>query len=199
MIKMPVRVSATNTHDHHKASRPKVESERLPALSEEKRAMDDIGEAADLQRDQLILNRCATLGLPLLRAIHFAVAADSKDPQSLLRVLDLDFSTFKPMRRRHPKRWLWMAAQTSSVSYRDTLTEADLLSVLTGTEVPSQYLPHVGHFLDEAPIEVIVMATEEAAQRSGLPIHRVWGNIEQLAFRYSDSRQSLWTWKPSAR
>ncbi|EHP37724.1 hypothetical protein OR16_41254, partial [Cupriavidus basilensis OR16] len=68
---------------------------------------------------QAILARSAALGLSLAQAQRFAAALDGTDPHALLRVLGLDLSMLKPLRPRH---WLWMAAQTSSVSYRDTLT-----------------------------------------------------------------------------
>lgn len=54
---------------------------------------------ADRARDQKILDRCTTLGLPLLKAIKLAVASDATDLYALLRVIDLDFSTYNMGRR----------------------------------------------------------------------------------------------------
>ena len=62
---------------------------------------------------QAIYDRCADLGLSIEHAQRLAVAANETDPQSLLRVLGLDFVTLVPIK---PRRWLWMVAQTSSVS-----------------------------------------------------------------------------------
>lgn len=86
-----------------------------------------------------------------------------------------------------------MAAQTSSTSYRGTLTEDVLLEILKGGAVPDEFGPHVGHLLDEAPIQIVVMAVTEAAHRSGMPIEEIWRNVAQLARRHSDCRRDLWT------
>ncbi len=85
-----------------------------------------------------------------------------------------------------------MAAQTSSVSYRGTLTEDALLEILTTGTVPADFEAHVGHFLDEAPIDYVVFSVAEAAQKSQTSIQLVWDTVAQLANRYSDRRQSLW-------
>jgi hypothetical protein len=142
--------------------------------------------------DRRILDRCAVLGLSLLQAVQLAKAADPHDPQSLLRVLDLDFSTYEPMPHRSPKHWLRMAAQTSSVSYRDTLTEGALLEILTTGIVPAGFEAHVGHFLDEAPVGLVVFSVAEVAQKNQTSIKVVWDIVAQLANRYSDYRQPLW-------
>jgi hypothetical protein len=145
------------------------------------------------QNDRKILARCEALGLPLLKAIQLAVASDPADPYALLRLLDLDFETWEPVRRSRRQRSLWMAARTSSVSYRGTLTEEMLLDLLTGGKVPAGFAAHVGHFLDEAPVGMVVMAVAEAAQRSGTPIQTVWRNLAALAFQHSCYRCALWT------
>ena len=80
-----------------------------------------------------------------------------------------------------PRRWLWMAAQTSSVSYRGILTPEVLLAILTTGEVPPEFTSHVLHLLEEAPIQIVVMAVEQAAQQSGVPIETIWRNVAQLA------------------
>lgn len=151
--------------------------------------------ASDLPQrpdDWRILAQCAALGLSLLQAVQLANAADPRDPQSLLRVLNLDFSTYEPMPHRGQKHWLQMAAQTSSVSYRGTLTEGALLDILTTGTVPVDFKAHVGHFLDEAPIDCVVFSIAEVAQKNQTSIQRVWNIVAQLANRYSDRRQSLW-------
>jgi hypothetical protein len=157
-------------------------------------APNAIMTTGDSQRpdDRRILNECAALGLSLLQAVQLANANDPRDPQSLLRVLNLDFSTYAPMPHRSRKRWLRMAAQTSSVSYRGTLTEDALLEILTTGIVPADFEAHVGHLLDEAPIDFVVFSIAEAAQKSQTSIQLVWGNVAQLARRYSNHRQALW-------
>ncbi|OFJ47556.1 hypothetical protein BA896_023390 [Janthinobacterium lividum] len=88
--------------------------------------------------DQAIYDRCAALGLSIEHAQRLAVAANETDPQSLLRVLGLDFATLAPLK---PRRWLWMVAQTSSVSYRRILTPETLLEILTTGDVPPIFFP----------------------------------------------------------
>jgi hypothetical protein len=124
--------------------------------------------------------------------------ADPADPNALLRMLDLDFETYEPVQRSRPQRSLWMAAQTSSVSYRGTLTGEMLLELLTGGKVPAGFAAHLGHFLDEVPVDMVVMAVAEAAQRSGTPIQTVWRNVAALALQHSGYRRALWTryWPP---
>lgn len=47
-------------------------------------------------------------------------------------------------------------------------------------EAPAEFLAHVGHFLNEAPMQLVVMAIEQAAQQSGVPIAGIWRNVAQL-------------------
>lgn len=156
--------------------------------------IDGSDDVASYMRDQRIVERCEALGLSLQRAMQLAIASDSNDPDALLRILGLDFSTLQPMLYRRPKRWLWMAARTSSVSYRGALTEEMLLSVLLGGEIPHGFEAHIGHLLDEAPIEMVVLAVEEAAQRSKRPIREIWIIVHRLADRYSYFRSQVWLW-----
>jgi len=140
--------------------------------------------------DQAICDRCAALGLSIEHAQRLAAAADETDPQSLLRVLGLDFATRVPLK---PRRWLWMVAQTSSVSYRRILTPETLLEVLTTGDVPPEFLSHVLHLLDEAPIQCVVMAVEQAAQKSGVPIDVLWRNVELISEQTRSRRNGAWT------
>lgn len=84
-----------------------------------------------------------------------------------------------------------MAAQTASVSYRGTLTPDALLAILTTGVVPAAFSAHVAHLFDEAPIQLVVMAVEQAAQQSDVPIAAIWRNVERLAGMWSQ-RQTLW-------
>lgn len=62
-----------------------------------------------------------------------------------------------------------MAAQSSSVSYRGTLTEDELEQILLTGDVPGEREVHVGHFVNELPIQVVVMAIEQVALRQRIP------------------------------
>ena len=67
-----------------------------------------------------------------------------------------------------------MAAQTSSVSYRGTLTPEILLAVLVIGEVPTAFGAH---------LYVVVQPAEEASQQSGMSISEIWTNVRRLAGR----------------
>lgn len=140
--------------------------------------------------DQAICDRCAVLGLSIEHAQRLAAVANKTDPQSLLRVLGLDFATLVPLK---PRRWLWMVAQTASVSYRRILTPETLLEILTTGDVPPLFLSHVLHVLDEASIQSVVMAVEQAAQESGIPIAVIWRNVAQISEKMQSHRNGAWT------
>ncbi|MDQ1835201.1 hypothetical protein [Massilia scottii] len=124
--------------------------------------------------DPVILTRCAELGLSFDQAQRIALASGSALPWAL----GLDFVTFTPLK---PRRWLWMAAQTSSVSYRGFLTPELLLEILMTGEVPRAFASHVLHLLEEAPIQLVVLAVEQAAQQGGVPIATLWRNVARIA------------------
>lgn len=139
-----------------------------------------MNQAAD---NQAINARCAALGLSLTWAQRLAGAGHSQ--QDLAHLLGLDPLTLTPLK---PRRWLWMAAQTCSVSYREPLTTDGLLAVLTTGAVPPAADPTVFHFLEEAPLQVVVMAVEQAAQESGVAIARIWYNLDCIAAALSSTR-----------
>ena len=141
-------------------------------------------------KDQAIYDRCAALGLSIEHAQRLALAANETDPQSLLRVLGLDFVKLAPLK---PRRWLWMVAQTSSVSYRRILTPETLLEILTTGDMPPEFFSHVLHLLDEASIQSVVMAVEQAAQKSGIPIEVIWRNVELISEETQSCRNGAWT------
>lgn len=78
-----------------------------------------------------IARRCAALGLT--RGQAQALADAEPFPSDLMQVLALDRNTLAPLPSR---RWLWMAAQTSSVSYTNVLTPDALLAALVSCDVP---------------------------------------------------------------
>lgn len=109
------------------------------------------------------------------------------DPHALARALGLDTTTLQPLKVR---RWLWMAAQSSSVSYRGTLTEDELEQILLTGDVPVGREAHVGHFVNELPIQVVVMASEQVALRRRIPIGEVWAVFGQLLRKYGYQEQA---------
>ncbi|TFW09465.1 XRE family transcriptional regulator [Oxalobacteraceae bacterium OM1] len=109
----------------------------------------------------------------------------------LLSVLGLSFDAPSTAARKN-KRGLWMAAKTSSVSYRRELGSEQLERALTSGQVPSGLESNLLHFLDEAPVEIVVMAVEEAAQRQSDNPAKVWANVARLAKALGANRSDLW-------
>lgn len=139
---------------------------------------------------QAVVERCRALGLSIDQARRLASMLSATDPHALARSLGLDTTTLQPLKVR---RWLWMAAQSSSVSYRGTLTEDELEDVLITGNVPVGREAHVGHFVDEVPIQVVVMAIEQVALRRRIPIGEVWAVFGDLVAKYSDQgKAALW-------
>lgn len=170
----------------------RVSSDQLTGSTESGASMANRTPVGQPPYDTRILDRCATLGLSLPQAVKLANANDPSDTQSLLRLLRLDFSTYEPLQIRGKPYWLQMAANSSSVSYRDTLTRDELLMALTTGVVPTTFAAHLGYFLDEVAISIVVFSVAEAAQESQTSPHCIWNNIARLASPYSDHRRSVW-------
>ncbi|MCW5580554.1 MAG: helix-turn-helix domain-containing protein [Luteimonas sp.] len=109
----------------------------------------------------------------------------------VLSVLGMDMPA-PDMRARRKKRGLWMAAKNASVSYTTELQPETLGRVLASGDVPATYAPHLAHLLDEAPVQMVVMAVEEAASKAHVPPRKVWRNVAKLAKSLSAHRQDLW-------
>lgn len=109
----------------------------------------------------------------------------------LLNVLgmQLGMATVAPPK----KRGLWMAAKTSSIRYRGELTSAMLGKSLATGKAPPGYEAHIGHLLEEAPVELIVMAVEEVAEAKQTPPSEIWEHVAQLAEELADARKGMWT------
>lgn len=108
----------------------------------------------------------------------------------VLNVLGLD-SAVPMVSARSRKNGLWMAAKTASVSYKRELDADTLAHTLVKGEVPPQYVAHIAHLLDEAPIPMLVMAVEAAAEHEHIAPRRIWRNIARLAKELGLSRQHV--------
>jgi transcriptional regulator with XRE-family HTH domain len=107
---------------------------------------------------------------------------------SLLSLLGLDVIT----QEHHQKhRGLDMASKTASVSYRTKLQSSDLSRSLACGVLPEKIYPHVASLLDEAPLEIIVSAVEEAAKINHVAPKVIWKNIDRWAHEMHSPR-SAW-------
>lgn len=144
------------------------------------RADDTDGHVQHGGGSQGARKRCTSLGLSLRQVQQLAEAA--RPPTDPLHVLGLDLPTLCPLTTR---RWLWMAAQTCSVSYRLAITAEELLEVLTtGDGTPTVISPII-HLPEEAPLQIVIMAVEQASQKSGVAISKIWCNLGQIAAAWS--------------
>lgn len=107
---------------------------------------------------------------------------------SLLSLLGLDVITQEHGKKHHG---LDMASKTASVSYKTKLQSHDLSYSLVSGELPEKIYPHVATLLDEAPLEIIVSAVEEAAQINHVSPKLIWKNINRWAHEMHSPR-SVW-------
>jgi hypothetical protein len=100
-------------------------------------------------------------------------------------MLGLDPVTFA---LRRPKPWLWMAARSSSTSYKGNFTPETLQQVIITGEVPAEFVAHVTYFMDEVVMQVFLMAIEQAAMQTDTSISKIWRNIAILRNKINSHR-----------
>jgi transcriptional regulator with XRE-family HTH domain len=84
-----------------------------------------------------------------------------------------------------------IAARTASVSYKTTVSAAQLREALTsGTAAPG-FLPHVYALLDEAPVSLLASVVEQLHREEGVERAQVWKQMRALAHRLKSSRE-IW-------
>ena len=108
--------------------------------------------------------------------------------QSLLSLIGLDVIT-----QKHNKEYqgLDMASKTASISYKTELQSSDLSHSLAYGELPENIYSHVATLLDEAPLEIIISAVEEAAEINHVAPKVIWKNIDRWANEMQSPR-SAW-------
>ena len=109
----------------------------------------------------------------------------------ILNVLGLNLDT-PSLAARQRKKGLWMAAKTSSVSYRKEMTSEELEQALSSGIAPEELQSNLLHFLDEAPLPVVVMAVEETAQQEKVDPATIWSNVGKLGKQLGAIRHALW-------
>lgn len=107
----------------------------------------------------------------------------------LVKVLGLLGLDLDARRSRHPARGLLMASRTASVSYRYALDARSLAHALASGRIRPGMEPHLAVLLDEAPLQIVVMAVEEAARRERVPPKRIWRNLARWAVELRSPRR----------
>ena len=104
---------------------------------------------------------------------------------SLLSLLGLDMVAREREKKQHG---LDMASKTASVSYKTKLEKAALSKSLATGNLPENIIPHIATLLDEAPLEIIVSAVEEAANINNISPKVIWRNIIRWAHEINSPR-----------
>ena len=104
---------------------------------------------------------------------------------ALLSLLGLDVIAQEYSKKRHG---LDIASKTASVSYKTKLHSNDLSYSLACGKLPDNIYPHVATLLDEAPLEIIVSAVEEAAKDNHISPKLIWKNIHRWAYEMQSPR-----------
>jgi transcriptional regulator with XRE-family HTH domain len=107
---------------------------------------------------------------------------------SLLSLLGLNVITQNHSKKHHG---LDMASQTASVSYKTKLQSSTLSHSLAYGKLPENIYSHVATLLDEAPLEIIISAVEEAAEMNHVAPKIIWKNIDRWANEMQSPR-SAW-------
>jgi transcriptional regulator with XRE-family HTH domain len=107
----------------------------------------------------------------------------------VLGLLGLDLAA---QRSTRPARGLVIASRTASASYRYPLDAESLARALVSGEIPRGMEPHLALLLDEAPLQIVVMAVEEAAHQQRVPPKQIWRNLARWATELRSPRR-VWT------
>lgn len=158
----------------------------------------EVGKAVRARRlavglTQLRLAKLAGLSRQTVQQLEAGTITDLSFGRlvNLLGVLGLSFAPPSLM-AREKKSGLWIAAKNASVSYRGEFTTDQLQQALATGQVPANHKSNLLHFLDETPLQVVVMAVEETAYLESVSPARIWTCVAQLARQLESLRSVLW-------
>ncbi|MBI1889429.1 MAG: helix-turn-helix domain-containing protein [Burkholderiales bacterium] len=142
---------------------------------------------------QVRLARLANLSRQTVQRLEAGTIEDLSFNR-LLRILNVLGLTIDgpSIAAREKKPGLWMAANTSSVSYKHKLSEEMLRKALATGQIPVGCEATIAHFIDETPIPIVVMAVEETAQLERMPPSAIWSHVAHLADQLGATRRELW-------
>jgi transcriptional regulator with XRE-family HTH domain len=155
--------------------------------------LSQLGTAVKARREALglsqkALGRLAGLSRATINQLERGTLRDL-GVAKLFRLLGLLGLALAPPRVGRSGRGLAMASRTASVSYRRALDADALACALASGTIPPGMEPHVATLLDEAPLEIVVRAVEEAAQREHVDPRRIWRNLARWAAELRSPRR----------
>ena len=107
----------------------------------------------------------------------------------LLNLLDLLGLALDAHARPAKGHALRMASRTASVSYKRELSSTELSHALADGALPIGITPHVATLLDEAPLQIIVSAVEEAAYQEHVAPKIIWRHVIRWAHELQSTRK----------
>ena len=142
---------------------------------------------------QLCLARLAGLSRQTVQQLEAGTISDLSFGRGvkLLGVLGLSFAP-PTIKARAKKRGLWMASKNASVSYKGEMSSEQLRQALATGQVPTNLQSQLLHFLDETPLQIVVMAVEETAHLGTVPPAHIYACVAQLARQLGSVRSNHW-------
>jgi transcriptional regulator with XRE-family HTH domain len=107
----------------------------------------------------------------------------------LLNLLELLGLTLDAHVRPTKAHGLRMASRTASVSYKRELSSRELSHALADGVLPLGIAPHVATLLEEAPLQIIVSAVEEASLQEHVAPKAIWRHVIKWAHELQSSRK----------
>lgn len=107
----------------------------------------------------------------------------------LLNLLELLGLTLDAQARPNQGHALRMASRTASVSYKRELSAKELSLALAQGFLTKGITPHIATLLDEAPLQIIVSAVEEAAHQEHVAPKAIWRHVIKWAHEMRSPRK----------
>lgn len=173
---------------HHKASAENVVPDPETLGQKVKRRRRALGLT------QQRLANLAEVSRRTVRRLEVCTASDLDVLHfDVVRVLGLSGDTLS-LFAREKKNGLWMAAKSSSISYKTEIDENQLRNALATGEVLGGFKANLHCFLDEVPVPVVVMAVEDTAWLESVHPARIWNNLDKLACQLHRNRALRWAY-----
>ena len=67
-----------------------------------------------------------------------------------------------------------------------------LVDILTSGNLPDNFVSHMMHLLDETPVQIVILAAEQAARQTGIPLRQIWTNLWRFSSDLGAHRRHVW-------